>query len=87
MNCEDLLKALNEYVDGETESAISKEFRKHLADCHPCRIVVDNVKKTITLFKDGKPYELPAPFRDQLYRTLRARWSTRFQAPGPGAAP
>ena len=31
-------------------------------------------RKTITLYKEGQPYELPLPFRERLHETLRRRW-------------
>ncbi len=80
MKCEDLLKALNEYVDGKIDSEICKDFSEHLANCNPCQVVVDNVRQTITLYKAGKPYELPASFRDRLHQTLRDRWKAKFPA-------
>ena len=66
MKCEELLKMLNDYVDGEIDVAVCKEFEKHLAGCNPCQIVVDNVRKTITLYRGKDVYELPADFRRRL---------------------
>ena len=74
MKCEELLALLNEYVDGTVDPAICEEFEKHLADCNPCQIVVDNIRKTITLYKNGQPYELPVKFRDRLHAALRQHW-------------
>ena len=78
MNCDDLLLALNDFVDGKIEPAICKEFESHLAGCNPCQIVVDNIRQTITLYKAGQPYELPPRFRDELRKTLRDRWKQKF---------
>ncbi len=64
MNCDELLKALNEYVDGEVDSAICQEFKEHLEGCNPCQIVVDNIRQTITLYRDGEPYPMPEEFHD-----------------------
>ena len=74
MKCEELLVILNEYVDGTADPAICEEFEKHLAGCNPCQVVVDNIRKTITLYKNGKPYELPVEFRDRLHDLLRRRF-------------
>jgi anti-sigma factor RsiW len=74
MKCEELLKQLNEYVDGTVDPAICKEFEQHMAGCNPCQMVVDNIRKTITLYKAGQPYELPGPFRERLHETLRQHW-------------
>jgi anti-sigma factor RsiW len=74
MKCEDLLKLLNEYVDGTVDPAICEEFEKHMAGCNPCQVVVDNIRKTITLYKDGQPHELPLQVHDRLHARLRLRW-------------
>jgi anti-sigma factor RsiW len=74
MKCEEMLAMLNEYVDGTIDPAICEEFEKHMAGCNPCQVVVDNIRKTITLYKNGQPCELPIKFREQLHGTLRARW-------------
>ena len=74
MKCAELLAMLNEYVDGTVDPAICTEFEQHMAGCNPCQVVVDNIRKTITLYKAGKSYELPAEFRQRLHTTLRQRW-------------
>jgi anti-sigma factor RsiW len=74
MKCQDLLQLLNEYVDGTLDPSFCEEFERHMAGCDPCQIVVDNIRKTITLYKAGQPSELSAPFRDQLHALLRDRW-------------
>lgn len=74
MRCEDLLKTLNEYVDGEIDPAICREFEKHLQGCNPCQIVVDTVRKTIALYKDDRLYEVPLEFHQRMHAALRERW-------------
>ena len=74
MKCEEMLAMLNEYVDGTIDPAICDEFEHHVAGCNPCQVVVDNIRQTITLYKEGKPYALPVEFRGRLHATLRARW-------------
>jgi len=74
MKCEELLKMLNEYVDGTVAPAVCEEFEKHMAGCNPCQVVVDNIRKTITLYKNGQPYSMPIAFRTKLHAALRERW-------------
>ncbi len=59
MKCDELLALLNDYVDGTVEPAICEQFEAHMAGCNPCQVVVDNIRKTITLYKHGKRIELP----------------------------
>ena len=80
MKCEELLALLNEYADGTIDPGLCVEFEKHLAGCDPCRVVIDNVRKTITLYKAGEPYELPAEFRERLHRALREKWKQKHDS-------
>lgn len=80
MTCEELLKALNDYVDGQQLEAICDEFKEHLAGCNPCQVVVDNIRQTISLYKAGQPYPMPADFQQRLQQSLRAKWEEKFGA-------
>jgi hypothetical protein len=46
---------------------------------------VDNIRKTITLYKNGEPFELPVEFRQRLHTALRERWKQIHPQPTPGA--
>lgn len=82
MSCEEILRALNDYVDGETVSALCREFAEHLAGCNPCQIVVDNIRNTIRLYKDGEPYPVPPEMSARLREALRRKWAERFPPGG-----
>ncbi len=84
MTCEDMLAALNDYVDGERLTAVCEKFAEHLAGCNPCQVVVDNIRQTISLYRDGEPYPLPAEFQQPLKECLRQRWEAKF---GTGGEP
>jgi anti-sigma factor RsiW len=83
MKCEELLTMLNDYVDGTVDPAICAEFEQHMKGCNPCQIVVDNIRKSITLYKGGQPYELPVQFRDRLHRALREKWKEKHPVEPP----
>ena len=72
--CDELLTLLNDYVDGGVDPSVCKELRAHLARCNPCQVVVDNVRKTITLYRNDNPCELPVEFRNRLHAVLRDYW-------------
>ena len=82
MNCEELLAALNAYVDGDLDPGICDTFQEHLSECNPCQIVVDNIRKTITLYKAGEPFEMPVEFQEKLQCLLRDRWKAKFSSGG-----
>ncbi len=81
MTCEELLKALNDYVDGAQLTEICEEFSQHLAGCNPCQVVVDNIRQTISLYRDGLPYEMPKNFEQRLQQSLKSKWEEKFGSP------
>jgi Putative zinc-finger len=81
MKCQELLAMLNEYVDGAMDPSVCAEFNQHLAGCNPCKIVVDNIRKTISVYKHGRPYEIPLKFHTRLHDALRMKWMEKH--PGP----
>jgi anti-sigma factor RsiW len=78
MKCEELLSLLSEYVDGTVDPGICAEFERHMAGCNPCQVVVDNIRQTISIYRAGEPWELPAEFRERLHAGLRERWRQRL---------
>lgn len=78
MKCEELLKALSDYIDGEIDPGICEEFEKHLKDCEPCKIVVDTVRKTVLLYKGTEVYELPYKLKEKIHDLLRIKWKEKF---------
>ncbi len=78
MTCEELLKALNDYIDDESLLAICQDFAEHLAGCNPCQVVVDNIRKTIQLYKAGEPYPMPPEFQARFRAALLEKWKQKF---------
>ena len=78
MNCAELLAAVNQYVDGELDPGICDSFQEHLKDCNPCQVVVDNIRQTITLYRAGQHFDLPATLHERLARVLRERWNLKL---------
>lgn len=70
-NCQELLSQLSDYIDGELEVALCAEIEEHLAGCANCRIMVDTMRKTIILYHEQAPEELPSDVKDRLYHVLK----------------
>ena len=70
--CQSLLAYLSDYVDGELSAELCQELEDHLAECQDCRIVVDTLRKTISLYHTcaADPQEVPPIVRERLFRTL-----------------
>jgi hypothetical protein len=84
MKCDELLAMLNDYVDGTVDPGLCEEFERHMSGCNPCQVVVDSIRRTITIYKDGQPYELPVKFRNQLHEVLRGKWKEKHARQSSG---
>lgn len=74
---------LNDYVDGSMDPSLAREFdefSKHLAGCHPCQIVVDNVRNTIQLYREGHEHEIPDGLRTRLFAAIQKKWEEKKAA-------
>jgi predicted anti-sigma-YlaC factor YlaD len=82
VKCQKLLGALNDYVDGDTRSALCRALQEHLADCGTCRVVVDNIRQTITLYRAGERMPLPTELHETIRSILQERWIARHLSAG-----
>ncbi|MBN2387291.1 MAG: zf-HC2 domain-containing protein [Anaerolineales bacterium] len=70
-DCRDLLGSLSDYVDGSLGDQLCLEIERHMSECQNCRIVVDTLRKTISLYhQTAAPADVPAGVRERLFRTL-----------------
>jgi anti-sigma factor RsiW len=74
LNCENLIHELSDFIDGDLDGALKQELESHLKDCEDCRLVVDQTKKTIEVFCDCEPVELPGEVRARLHDALRRKF-------------
>ena len=75
MDCKQMLQELNLYIDGELEKELCQKLEAHLKGCDRCRIVMDTTKRTIQLYRDQTPMELPDDVKQRLHSALHARWA------------
>jgi len=70
--CQSLLGNLSDYVDGELNPELCEEIEKHIAECQNCHIVVDTLRRTISLYHEtaAERAEIPGLVRERLFRTL-----------------
>ena len=77
-HCDDLIQNLSDYIDGELEPELCSELEKHLAGCKNCRLMVDSLKMTVKLCKDGRCEDLPPGLNAKLSQKLAERWKKNF---------
>jgi len=71
-NCDSMLSMLSDFIDGELSREFCTAFENHLEQCPDCSIVVDTLKRTISLYKDNssETVNVPADVRERLYKCL-----------------
>lgn len=70
-HCRDLLGVLSEFVDGALEQQLCDEIDRHLQTCEKCRIVIDSLRKTVSLYQQTAPApEMPDDVRERLFHCL-----------------
>ena len=70
--CRSLLGSLSDYVDGSLGEELCEEIEQHVAECQNCHIVVDTLRKTVSLYhaSAAEADQAPALVRERLFRTL-----------------
>jgi anti-sigma factor (TIGR02949 family) len=76
-DCRELLAGLSEFLDDEASAELCAEIKRHMGGCHNCRVVVDTLRKTITLYRSMPRPDLPEEARERLYRVLDLSEYTR----------
>lgn len=76
-DCKDLLGALSDYLDGDEQSEMCRELKRHMEGCDKCRLVVDSAKRTIQLYRGEDVVEFPAEIKARLHGNLREAWARR----------
>ena len=69
--CAQLQAQLPDYLDGEAKDAICRAIEAHLASCDDCRVVVDTMKKTITLYRAAPREAVPQDVHARLVQVLK----------------
>ena len=77
MNCRGVINELKDFLDGESNAALVAEVEQHLAHCVDCQLIVDTTRKTIEVFCNSRPAELPDDVRSRLHAALRTRLQKR----------
>jgi anti-sigma factor (TIGR02949 family) len=70
VKCSDVINQLSDYLDAEAAQDLCAELEAHLADCQQCRVQIDTVKKTISLYRSETSIDCPEQVRMRLHSVL-----------------
>lgn len=76
--CRDLLGGLADYLDGDSQTSMCAELKRHMEGCSNCRVVVNTASRTVQLFRGEEPIELSPEFHARLHGSLREAWMRKF---------
>ena len=68
--CDPIKEQLSDYIDDELAARLCAEIEAHLAECQNCRVMVDTLRKTIYLYREQSPAEMPSDVKERLYKVL-----------------
>jgi len=70
--CRALLGFLSDYVDGDLSEELCREIECHAAECEDCRVVVDTLRRTVSLYHvlAAENSEVSGETRERLFKTL-----------------
>src|SRR5438067_12611270 len=72
MNCEEAIKLMNGYLDGELDPITNQAIEKHLCECHNCDQAYKTQRSLISAIGNAAPYyKVPAGLRERVRSSLR----------------
>ena len=77
-HCSKYIQNIADYIDGEIDESLCADIEKHLKECNNCRLMVDTLKQTVVLCRDGKKEKLPPEIENKLNNSLKLRWEKKF---------
>ncbi len=77
-DCNKYIQNIVDFVDGEIDKSLCTELENHLKGCRNCRIMVDTLRQTVVLCREGKKEPLPPELESRLNNLLRERWKKKF---------
>ncbi len=58
-HCLSMFEKLSEYIDNELDVVTCRDIERHVAECIPCKICLETLKRTVKLCK--KVDSIPVP--------------------------
>ncbi len=71
MNCSEIFESLSEFIDEDLSEKTCSEIESHMAGCTNCRIVVNTLRKTVTLYHSMPREQLSGAARLRLHRVIK----------------
>ncbi len=70
LNCNDIKKLINKYIDGELDENLRSSFDEHIDSCKECKQELEETFMVVNLLNDIPDSELPEGFETSLHEKL-----------------
>jgi anti-sigma factor RsiW len=70
VTCDQVLKELSNFLDGDVEAGLRAEIEAHLRQCHRCTVLVNSTRKVLYVVGDDRVFEIPVGYSERLHRFL-----------------
>ena len=70
VNCEQVWRAISDYVDGEVDAGLRASMDEHFRTCKRCASVLAGTRNVVALYGDERMLEVPAGFSRRLEKRL-----------------
>jgi len=70
IRCEDVLREISNYIDGEVSVDLRTGIEEHLRGCHGCTVLVGTTQKMLVLVAGNYVLPLPAGVSERLLERL-----------------
>jgi len=82
MKCEDVRRAISDYVDGDGDASLRQQMDRHFNECKPCKAALDGIRNIVNLAGDERAFRLHRGLSRRLYSKLEQHLQTRREGVG-----
>jgi predicted anti-sigma-YlaC factor YlaD len=70
-HCRRMVSVFSDYLDKDARAAVCRKVDEHLKNCPDCKMYLDTLSRTITLYRDLGTVAVPEPVQRRLFATIR----------------
>ena len=70
MSCQEVWQQVSNYLDNDIDASLRAAIEEHLRGCKHCTAVLDGTRNVVSLYTDGKVFELPLGFSARVHARL-----------------
>ena len=77
LDCREVLRELETYLDDDAAVVLRKDLEEHLGQCRHCRVVMDSTRHTLKIITECDTFELPESLSERIMTSVRAAGKPR----------